>query len=244
MLDLHSHILPGVDDGAKSLDVALAMARFYAADGVTHVVATPHCNRTWRMLRADVLPRVEALNAALVQADIPLVVLPGAEIQVVDSTTYRAECAAGLYCHLGDRPTFTLLEFNWVARNYPPDAVALVRWLRDCGTTPIVAHPERHEFFAEEPQRLRKLVQAGAWVQVTVDSLLGVNGPMAADAGAAILRECPAAVLATDAHSMRRCSGLAVGFAWVKEHLGPEREQELRANADSVLETMLEPTRP
>lgn len=238
MLDLHCHILPEVDDGAKSLDVALAMARFYVADGVTHVVATPHCNRTWRLLRADVTPRVAALNAALKHENIPLVVLPGSEIQVADSAAYRQEFAAGLYCHLGDRPAFTLLEFNWVPRNYPADAVALVRWLRDRGTTPIVAHPERHDFFVHDRVRLRKLVEAGAWVQITVDSLQGVNGPTAAAAGEEMLKAYPNAVLSSDAHSMRRCSGLAVGFAWVRERLGAEREAELRANAATVLEAI------
>ncbi|WP_168219507.1 tyrosine-protein phosphatase [Limnoglobus roseus] len=241
MLDLHCHILPGVDDGAKSLDVSLAMARFYAADGVTHVVATPHCNRSWRLLRAEVVPRVAQLNEAIAAADIPLTVLPGSEIQIVNSTAYRAEYEAGLYCHLGDRPAFTLLEFNWVARNYPADAVALVRWLRDRGTTPIIAHPERHEFFVHEPIRLRKLVDAGAWVQITVDSLLGVNGPMSREAGEAMLRTYPDAVLASDAHSMRRCSGLKVGFVLVNDWLGPDREQQLRANADRVLTAMTAP---
>lgn len=238
MLDLHCHILPGVDDGAKSLDISLAMARFYAADGVTHVVATPHCNRAWHNLRADVVPRVRQLNDHLAAHGVPLTVLPGSEIQVVDSAEYRREYAAGLYCHLGDRPAFTLLEFNWVEKNYPPDAVELVRWLRDRGTTPIVAHPERHDFFTREPTRLRSLVDAGAWVQITVDSLLGVNGPTAKAAGEAMLRTYPDAVLASDAHSLRRCSGLRVGFVLVADWLGPEREQQLRANADRVLAAM------
>ena len=82
MIDLHCHILPGVDDGAADLDEALAMARFCVADGITHVVATPHCHRHCRTLRADVLPRVARLNEELAAAGVPLAVLPGAEIQV------------------------------------------------------------------------------------------------------------------------------------------------------------------
>jgi protein-tyrosine phosphatase len=112
MLDIHCHILPGVDDGASSLDESLAMARFYARDGVTHVVATPHCHRYCRLLRADILPHVARLNEALAEAGIALTVLPGSEVQVTDSAAYRREFDAGLYCHLGDDPTFTLLEFN------------------------------------------------------------------------------------------------------------------------------------
>src|SRR5688572_22244864 len=90
MLDLHCHILPGVDDGAGTMDEALAMARFYVADGVTHVTATPHCNRVTHLLRDDILPHVARLNRELGRADIPLTVLPGSEIQVVTTESYRA----------------------------------------------------------------------------------------------------------------------------------------------------------
>ena len=71
MLDLHCHILPGVDDGAASLDEALAMARFCVRDGITHVVATPHCHRVTRLLRPDILPRVVRLNEELVSSRHP-----------------------------------------------------------------------------------------------------------------------------------------------------------------------------
>ena len=121
MLDLHCHILPGVDDGAESLDEALAMARFCVRDGITHVTATPHCNRTCRLLRLDVLPHVARLNEELAKAGIALVILPGSEIQVTDTAAYRRDFEAGLYCHLGDGRTFTLLEFGWKEELYPAD---------------------------------------------------------------------------------------------------------------------------
>jgi protein-tyrosine phosphatase len=120
MLDLHCHILPGVDDGATSLDEALALARFCVRDGITHVVATPHCHRHCRLLRHDVLPHVARLSEALAEAGIPLIVLPGSEVQMTDAATYRREFEARLYCHLGDGRTFTLLEFSWNRELYPP----------------------------------------------------------------------------------------------------------------------------
>jgi protein-tyrosine phosphatase len=242
MLDLHCHILPGVDDGAASLDEALAMARFCVGDGITHVVATPHCHRHCRLLRADVLPHVARLNAALAEAEIPLAVFPGSEIQVTDADAYRREFEAGLYCHLGDRPAFTLLEFNWKQEQYPAGAAELVGWLRGKGTTPIVAHPERHGFFVDDPGRLWALVEAGAWLQVTVDSLLGNHGPAPRASGEALLRTYPDAVLATDAHNLRRCSGLSAGYAWVRDRLGPARRDELLARADQVLAALVNPT--
>src|SRR3954447_11718922 len=155
MIDLHCHILPGVDDGAASLDEALAIARFCVRDGITHVVATPHCHRHCRLLRCDVWPHVARLNEELARAGVPLVVLPGSEIQVTDTAAYRRDFEAGLYCHLGDGRGFTLLEFNWKTEMYPPNALELVAWLRTQGMTPIIAHPERHGFFTEDPGRLQ-----------------------------------------------------------------------------------------
>jgi protein-tyrosine phosphatase len=239
MLDLHCHILPGVDDGASSREEALAMARFCVRDGITHVVATPHCHRHCRLLRADILPHVAALNEELARAGVPLTVLPGSEVQVTDPAAYRADFLAGRYCHLGDGRAFTLLEFNWKAGLYPPDAPELVSWLRGQGVTPIVAHPERHGYFRDDPERLRALVRAGAWMQVTVDSLLGNHGPDPRTAGEEMLREYPEAMLATDAHNLRRCSGLSAGYEWVRERLGAAREAVLRSRSEQVLSALV-----
>ena len=244
MLDLHCHILPGVDDGAKSLDEALAMARFCVRDGITHVVATPHCHRHCRLLRLDILPHVARLNEELAKAGVALIVLPGSEIQVTDAAAYRRDFEAGLYCHLGDGRAFTLLEFSWKGEFYPPDATELVGWLCKQGMTPIVAHPERHYFFADDPGRLRALVGAGAWLQITVDSLLGNHGRDPATSGKELLHAYADAVLATDAHNLRRCSGLSAGYTWVREQFGAGRAEELRARADQVLTTLVGRTEP
>src|SRR5262245_26923104 len=239
MLDLHCHILPGVDDGPTTLDVALDLARFSATDGITHIAATPHCHRYLRLLRDDILPHVVRFNEELSGAGIPLTVLPGSEIQVTDTAAYRRDFEAGLYCHLGDRRDFTLLEFSWKPALYPQGAAALVAWLVAHGTTPLLAHPERHGFFRDDPVRLRALAEAGAWLQVTVDSLLGNHGPAPQAAGEDLLRAYPAAVLATDAHNLRRCSGLSAGYDWVRDRLGPARSEDLRRRADAILSRLL-----
>lgn len=241
MLDLHCHILPGVDDGPGSLEESLAVADFCARDGITHVVATPHCHRHIRMLRADVLPHVARFNEELSKAGIPLAVLPGSEIQAFDTARYRREYEAGLYCHLGDRPAYTLLEFPWDARRYPEDAPELVRWLRDRGTTPIVAHPERYKYYRDDPAKVKAVADAGAWFQVTVDSLLGNHGGMAEKLGAEVLAAYPECVLSTDAHNLRRCSGMSAGYAWVRERFGPEREADLRERSGRVLAALVGP---
>src|SRR6202171_2235241 len=105
--------------------------------------------------------------------------------------------------------------------------------------TPIVAHPERQRFFADDPGRLRALVEAGAWLQITVDSLLGHHGRDPAGSGEKLLCAYPDAVLATDAHNLRRCSGLSAGYTWVREQLGVRRAEELLARMDQVLAVLV-----
>jgi protein-tyrosine phosphatase len=239
MLDLHCHILPAVDDGPRTLDEALAVARFCVGDGITHITATPHCHRHLHLLRDAILPHVAAFNQALRAEGIGLAVLPGSEIQLYDMDLYRREYKAGLYCHLGDDPAFTLLEFAWQEKRYPPRAPDHVRWLLQHGTRPIIAHPERHGFFQEEPGRLRALVEAGAWLQITVDSLLGNHGLEPQLAGWELLQNYAEAVLATDAHRPDRCSGLSVGYRVVGERLGAARSEDLRRRADQILEHLL-----
>jgi protein-tyrosine phosphatase len=239
MLDLHCHILPAVDDGPASLEEALAVARFCVRDSITYVVATPHCHRHCRLLRADILPHVERFNEALTEAGLPLAILPGSEIQVTDTAAYRRDFEAGLFCHLGDTGDFTLLEFPWKGEMYPADALDLVRWLRERSMTPIIAHPERHNYFRDDPARLGALVDAGAWLQITVDSLLGNHGSAPHVAGQRMLEKFENAVLATDAHNPRRCSGLSAGYFWVQEQFGEPRAADLRARADRVLTRLL-----
>jgi protein-tyrosine phosphatase len=239
LLDLHCHILPNVDDGAASLEESLLMAWFCVQDGISHVVATPHYHGYTRVLRADILRHVTRLNETMAEADLPLTILPGSEVQVTDTSEYRRDFEAGVFCNLGDGRAFTLLEFGWQEELYPPDAPGLIEWLRGGGVTPIVAHPERHDFFAWDPARLRALVEAGAWLQVTVDSLLGNHGSASQSSGEELLRTYSDVVLATDAHNLQRCSGLSAGYAWVGERLGAERSEDLWARADRVLSALL-----
>jgi protein-tyrosine phosphatase len=241
MIDLHCHILPGIDDGPRTLEDSLKMARFFIQDGIRFVAATPHCHRSTHLLRADILPHVAWLNQELKSRELPLTILPGSEIRVTDTADYRREFERGLFCHLGDGRSFTLLEFSWAREQFPPDAVALVSWIGRQGLTPILAHPERHNYFHTEPSLLDALVEAGAWVQITVDSLLGNHGAPAKKFGDVILRKYPSAILATDAHNMNRCSGLSPGYKWVTENLGRVRADDLRDRADQILAALLTP---
>ena len=235
MLDLHCHILPALDDGPKTLREALQIARFCVDDGITHIVATPHCHHILHLLREDILPRVQQFQAELNAAEIPLTLFPGSEIRTNDIELFRREYDEGVLCHLGDNPAYSLLEFGWQADAYPDNAPAHIRWLLERGTQPIIAHPERHSFFGHDRARLHALVEAGAWLQITVDSLLGNNGERPQLAAQDYLLFYPNCVLATDAHRLSRCSGLSRGYAMVSEQLGDGRVADLKTRADEVL---------
>ena len=235
MLDIHCHILPATDDGPETLEESLEVARFCVADGITHIVATPHCHQFTHLLRADILPRVAALQEALDENQIPLQLFPGSEIRTSDTALFRDEYDAGVLCHLGDDAAHSLIEFSWREAEYPDDAPGHIGWLRERGTQPIIAHPERHSFFSNDRARLHALVEAGAWLQVTVDSLLGHNGEVTREAGLELLRHYPNCLIASDAHRLTRCSGLSRGYALVAERLGAPRAEDLRARAEAIL---------
>ncbi|HEX8465388.1 MAG TPA: CpsB/CapC family capsule biosynthesis tyrosine phosphatase [Abditibacterium sp.] len=243
MLDLHCHILPAIDDGPGTLEESLEMARLAREDGICDIIATPHHHFHLRLLRADILPRVAALNEELQRAEIDLQVWPGSEIQLVNVAAYRADYEAQVLCHLGDRPDFSLLEWPWNVNHHAAGEVEHVRWLRERGTRPIVAHPERHEFFRDDLPRLDALVEAGAWIQLTAGSFLGLHGADPQKAAPLMLARYREVVLATDSHNLRRRSGLSQAYNWIAEHFGAEREDEVKNRAASVLERLrtLEP---
>ncbi len=235
MLDLHCHILPATDDGPQNLEESLELARLAHKDGITDIIATPHHHRFLRLYRAEILPRVTALNAELQRAKIAVRVWPGCEIQVSNLELFRADYNAETLCHLGDRRDFSLWEWPWEPRLHPDGEREHVGWLLERGTRPIVAHPERHAFFRDDGARLDALVEAGAWLQITAGSLLGHHGADPQTAGEAMLRRYREVVLATDSHGLKRRSGLSEAYARVEELVGRERADEVKARAASVL---------
>ncbi len=238
IFDIHCHVLPHVDDGPNSLSESLAMVRKMAREGMTHVVATPHCNRGLPLFRDDILPHVARLNEAIAMQGLKVTILPGSEISLYDTAHYRECYERDLYCHLGDKRAFSLVEFPWRREEAPAKAVEHIAWMREQGTTPIVAHPERTPILREAPDFIEALVEAGAWLQITVDSLLGVNSGVARVVAEGLLHRYPNIVLASDSHNLNRCSGLALGYQAVRERIGDARADDLLARSQSVLETI------
>ena len=200
MIDLHCHILPGLDDGAPDLSVSLEMAKVFVADGVSVVACTPHIlpglyHNDGPQIRRAVAKLQEELN----KANIPLEVVAGADNHI--TPTFVAELGSGHLLSLGDT-RYVLVE--------PPHHVAPPRLedvffdLMVAGYVPILTHPERLTWIEAHYSTIRRLAEAGVWMQLTAGSLAGAFGRRPRYWSERMLDEGCAQILATDAHDVKR----------------------------------------
>ena len=200
MIDLHTHILPGVDDGVKTMDDAVAFARVAAEDGVTTIVATPHYRDGFYInARPEVLSGVAALNARLQEEKIPVSVLPGAEIHISADLVDRVK--AGHAPTLADNGRTVLFELSMT--QYPVDLENLVFQMRLAGLQVLFAHPERIRYFQDDLGRYEAVIRLGAFGQITTGSVTGVFGEDVVAFSEELARKHLVHVVASDAHNTR-----------------------------------------
>ncbi|MGI8606677.1 MAG: tyrosine-protein phosphatase [Gaiellaceae bacterium] len=214
MLDLHSHILPGLDDGARTLADSRKLARTALADGVRAIAATPH-------VRADYPTSVEAMEAsvATVRRDfeehgIELEVLHGGEIALDRFGDLSHEELERFT--IGQTGRYLLVEFPY--SGWPLDLEQRLFELRVAGLDSLLAHPERNREVQADPARLEPLVAAGTLVQLTAASLDGRIGRSSQAAAESLLSRGLAHVIASDAHTPEvREVGIAAAAASLKD---------------------------
>ena len=196
MIDLHTHILPGVDDGPRNLEGSLDMARAAAADGVEVLAATPHVRDDYPTDVATMERGVDALREALRDAGIALELRPGAELALdrLDQVGVDELRRFGL----GGNPAALLLEFPYVG--WPLNVAEWLFRLIAAGFTPVLAHPERNAEVIARPGRLEALVEAGAVVQLTAASLDGRLGDGPRRTALRLIDARLAHLVASDAH--------------------------------------------
>jgi protein-tyrosine phosphatase len=202
MIDTHSHILPGLDDGSRSLEQSLAMAREAAETGVTDVVCTPHLRDADDRTARDA-PAVRAeLQELLDRERVPLRLHPGFEI----TFEYAAEADPEELrpFSLGAGTRFVLVEiphFSW-----PVFAAETIHRLRLGGLVPVLAHPERNERIQSNPELLASLLHMGALAQGTTASFFGLFGRESRRCLLGQLAAGQVAFMASDAHYRRRAT--------------------------------------
>ena len=238
MIDLHCHILPGIDDGAPDLSVALDMARAAVADGVTDLACTPHIlPGLYQNSGPQIREATQALQFALDLNEIPLRLVTGADIHIVPD--FVAGLRSGHLLALADTRYVLVEPPHHVA---PPRLEDLFFSLIVAGYVPILTHPERLSWIKSHYGMMERLVEAGVWMQITAGSLTGAFGRNAQYWAERMLDEGRVHILATDAHDTRRrppnlsqgrdAAAARVG-AGEAEHLVVTRPRGVLANVES-----------
>lgn len=216
MIDLHTHILPGLDDGAPSLATAVEMGRAAVEDGITTLAATPHVRDDFPTTADAMEDGVAIVRTALADAGVALELLPGGEI-ALDRLELLGDEERERF-GLGGNPRVLLIETPY--SGWPSELLARVVWLRDRGVMPVLAHPERNGEVQASLTGVQAAVAAGALVQVTAASLDGRFGRRTEAAARSMLDAELVHLVASDAHA----PGVrAIGLSAAASALGDER---------------------
>jgi len=247
-VDIHCHILPGIDDGASDWDESLAMARMALEDGFTTIIATPHQAGSHSHLAGKTIRDLTTqLQARLRDAGLPLDVWPGGEARIELDLNERL--AEGHLLTLADRGRHMLCE---MPHEFYLPLDKLTRDLAAMNITPIVAHPERNGGILTRRELAKVLVDGGCLLQITAESLLGAFGDEALELAEWLVRRRLIHFVSSDAHGVdRRLPVLREAFKRVVELADREfavavcstnpaavaRGENIRAGERSLVET-------
>ncbi len=243
MIDLHTHILPGLDDGPSSMESSLALARAAVASGTNTMVATPHIDYAFEVDPARIRPAIEQLRRELTRNGVDLTVLAGGEI----ATTRLPQLSAAELdlLHLGDGPYLLLETPHGIEQ---PGFDSYLFELRLQGVDMVLAHPERCPMFQRNPDGVARLVGAGALSAVTASSLSGGFGRTARDFAFDLLERGLVHALVSDAHdSRRRPPELKSGLSAAERRIpgiSTELKWLVRDAPEAILAGRPLPTRP
>lgn len=233
MIDIHTHILPGLDDGSASWNDTLDMARAAASEGITTIIATPHhANGTYTNTAQDVAEHTQTINEKLIAAGVPVTVRTGQEIRVHDDLL-DAWNRNELLPLAGS--SYVLIEMP--SSRIPKAMIELIHELNILGLKAVIAHPERNAEIVQHPDRLAELIEAGAFAQVTTHSLLGGFGKRIEQSAWSLLKAGHIHIVSSDAHHIvRRGFRLREAYDAIERRMGEQWVNYLQLNAKSVLE--------
>lgn len=231
MIDLHCHILPEVDDGAKHMTESLEMARKAVDEGITAIVATPHHKHEKYDNEGEIIQkRVKELQEALDKEEIPLQILPGQEVRLYGELLQDYENGAVIPLN---NSSYILLEFP--SNHVPRFAEQLIFDLQMKGLTPIIAHPERNAEIVESPDILYKLIKKGAIAQVTAGSLTGRFGKKIQKFSFDLIDARLVHVVASDAHNVKnRAFYMKEAFDVIRKEFGTDGVYYFQENAEYI----------
>ncbi|RSK28865.1 tyrosine protein phosphatase [Bacillus sp. HMF5848] len=198
MIELHCHILPGLDDGARNLAESVEMAKVAVEEGITTIVATPHHkNGQYTNEKQTIDEAVVSFQKALTELQIPLQILPGQEVRLYGELL--EDKAQGFLNTLADSK-YILVEFP--SNHIPRYAEKMLYDLQLAGVIPIIAHPERNAEIMENPTKLYDLVKKGAYTQITASSVTGHFGKKIKKFSLELVEHNLTQFIASDAHNV------------------------------------------
>lgn len=203
MIDVHCHLLPGVDDGPETMDEALALAQFSVDRGVTHAILTPHIHPgRWDNEALTIRASMDVFKGALQDKKIPLVVGMSGEMRVgLEALQMVANHQVPFLGKWGDNYVI-LLEMPH--SHIPTGMPQMIQWLLKRNIRPLIAHPERNKDVLRRVDKIQPLIDLGCLFQVTSGSISGRFGSTARDRAIQLLEMGVVTVLATDAHNLKR----------------------------------------
>jgi protein-tyrosine phosphatase len=217
MIDLHCHVLPGLDDGPATAEEAIALARAAQDDGITTIAATPHVDSAYPAIHsARIRAAVPALQRQLDHTGIDIRIVPGAEVSA--TRAIELDDAELRELTLGGGP-WLLLECPLRA-TLTPGFAGVARALARRGHHLLLAHPERSPLFLRSPELLEELVAEGMLAQVTAGALSGRYGRGARDLALRLVQGGTAHIVASDGHGAHRPA--RIGGELGETEIGPE----------------------
>ena len=198
MIDIHHHLLWGLDDGSRSVENSIAMARIAAADGITHIVCTPHANEQYVYEQAVTTEKIATLQRELEEAGIAVKLGRGCDFHMSYENIQEAKA---------DPTRFSINGLGYLLIELPDYGISqalteTLYELRLAGLTPILTHPERNTTLQADQRRMIEWLQGGLLIQVTAGSVLGHMGKVAQRVAHQLLANRWVHFLATDAHNV------------------------------------------
>ncbi|MCA1060869.1 tyrosine protein phosphatase [Rossellomorea aquimaris] len=234
MIDIHSHILPGIDDGAKTIYDSIDMAKQAVSEGIHTIIATPHHrNGKYDNVKSDILPLIEEVNSRFKDEQISLEVLPGQECRIYGEILEDYE--KGDILPLNQVSQYLFIEFP--SSSVPRYAERLLYDIQVKGLTPVIVHPERNAELIERPDKLYKLVQGGAVTQLTASSLVGYFGKNIQKFSQQMIQTNLTHFIASDAHNIHnRTFKMEEAMDYIEKKYGTDMVYYFIENAELLVD--------
>ncbi|GAB3063779.1 tyrosine-protein phosphatase [Salinicoccus sesuvii] len=232
MIDIHNHVLIGIDDGPKTEEEAVALLKQAIDNGITDIIATPHHHSgAFLNPRSKIIEKMEELSKLIETHQLDIKVHPGQEIRINGDMVTELQFDVSIPLN---QSQYVLVEFSFT--EVPNYVEKLLYDLQMKGYIPVIAHPERCKPITKNPNRLYEIIEKGAIAQVTASSISGALGQNLKETSLAMIENNLAHVISSDAHSTKtRPFLLKEAYEVVTEELGENFTEVLQLNAGAIL---------